>query len=125
MTTPRHGRGQGPKVTAVATRGTDVFVLETLIVNFLPAPKPFRRKDALGLVWGFFIYLFVGPFDNPERGGGLSFRNLAAIDSRNFIMSSCCSCWISGKNFESPAGFSTKAFKSQYLTPQRLLNSKI
>ena len=46
-----------------------------------------------------FTYLFVGSFDNPERGGELSFRNLDAIESRNFIMSSCCSCWISGKGF--------------------------
>ena len=32
-------------------------------------------------------------------GRGLLFRKLDAIYSRNFIMSSCCSCWISGKGF--------------------------
>ena len=47
----------------------------------------------------FFIYLFVGSFDDPERGGELSLWNHNAIKSRNFIMSSCCSCCISGKGF--------------------------
>ena len=49
----------------------NVLLLETFLVQFLPAPKPFRRKDALGWVWGFLIYLFVGSFDNPEQGGEL------------------------------------------------------
>ena len=66
-----------------------MLLLETLLVNFLPAPEPFWRKDALGWVWGLYIYLFVGSFDDPEQGGELSFRNLYAIDGRNFIMSSC------------------------------------
>ena len=47
----------------------------------------------------FFIYLFVGSFDNPEQGGGLYFRKLDAIERRNFIISSCHSCWIPGKGF--------------------------
>ena len=48
----------------------NVLLLETLLVNFLPAPEPFRRKDALGRFWRFFMYLFVGSFDDPERGRG-------------------------------------------------------
>ena len=60
----------------------NVLLLETLLVKFLPVPEPFRRK--------IFIYLFVGSFDDPERGGELSFRKLDAIESRNFIMRSCC-----------------------------------
>ena len=67
----------------------NVLLLETLLVNFLSVPVPFRRKDALGWVWGFLIYVLVGFFNYPERGGELSFRNLDAIESRNFIMSSC------------------------------------
>ena len=47
----------------------------------------------------FSIYLFVGSFDDPKRGGELSFQKLDAIESRNFVMCSCCSCWISGKGF--------------------------
>ena len=36
----------------------NVLFLETLQVNFLPAPKLFWHKDALGWVWGFlYIYL--------------------------------------------------------------------
>ena len=77
----------------------NVLLLETLLVNFLPAPESFRRKDSLGWVWGFFIYLFEGSFDDPERGGELLFWKLDAIDSRNFIMISCYSCWISVKVF--------------------------
>ena len=77
----------------------NVLLLETFLVKFLYTLEPFRRKDALGWVWGLVIYLFVGSFDNPERGGELSFRNLDAIERRDFIMSSCCSCWISGKCF--------------------------
>ena len=45
----------------------NVLLLENSLVNFLP----FLRKDALGWVWEFFIYLFVGSFDNPEQGGEL------------------------------------------------------
>ena len=39
----------------------------------------------------FFIYIFVGSFDDPEGGGELSIQKLDAIKSRNFIMISCCS----------------------------------
>ena len=36
----------------------NVLLLETFLLKFLPAPEPFRRKDALGWVWGFlYIYL--------------------------------------------------------------------
>ena len=56
---------------------------------------PCRRRCRCYL----FIYLFVGSFDGPERGGELSFRKLDAIESRNFVMISCCSCWISVKGF--------------------------
>ena len=73
-----------------------VLLLETLLVKFLPAPEPFRRKDALGWVWGFFIYLFVGSSNDPERGGELLFRKLDEIESSNFFISSF---WISGKGF--------------------------
>ena len=77
----------------------NVLILETLLVEFLPATKPFLRIYALGWVWGFFIYLFLGPFDDPEWGGELSFRKIDAIKSRNFIMSSCCYFWIFVKGF--------------------------
>ena len=70
----------------------DVLLLEIFLVKFLPTHKPFPRKDALGWVWGFFIYLFVGSFDDPEQVGELSFQKLDAIESRDFIMSSWCSC---------------------------------
>ena len=66
----------------------NVLLLENLLVKFLPASEPFLRKYALGWVWGFLIYLFAGYFDDPERGGELSFRKLDAIESRNFIMRS-------------------------------------
>ena len=33
-------------------------LLENLLVKFLPAPKPFQRKYALGWVWGF-IYIYL------------------------------------------------------------------
>ena len=48
-----------------------MLLLETFLAMFLPAPETFRRKDALGWVWGFLIYLFVGYFDDPEQGGGI------------------------------------------------------
>ena len=70
-----------------------MLLLETLLVKFLPAPEPFRRKDALGWVWEFYIYLFVGSFDNPEGEGELSFQKLNAINIRNFITSSCLISW--------------------------------
>ena len=62
----------------------NVLLLETFLVNFLPAPEPFRLKDALRWVWGFFIYLFVGSFDDPEQGGelfsfGISMQSRAGI----------------------------------------------
>ena len=37
----------------------NVLLLETFLVKFLPAPEPFWRKDALGWVWGFFIYIYL------------------------------------------------------------------
>ena len=49
----------------------NVLLLETFLLKFLPAPELFRRKDALGWVWVFFIYLSVGSFNDPEQGGGL------------------------------------------------------
>ena len=49
----------------------NVLLLETFLLKLLPAPEPFRRKDALGWVWGFLIYLSVGSFNDPEQGGGL------------------------------------------------------
>ena len=70
----------------------NVLLLETFLLKFLPAPEPFRRKDALGWVWGFFIYLSVGSFNDPEQGGGFSFRNIDATESRNVIMGSCFLC---------------------------------
>ena len=94
-------------------------LLETFLSKFLPTPEPFRRKDALGWVWEFlYIYLW-DPSTILNREGGFLFRNLDAIESRNFIMSSCFSCWISGNGFKSPAGFSKKAFKSRDLTPPK------
>ena len=49
----------------------NMLLLETLLVKFIPAPEPFWRKYALGWVWGFYIYLFVGSFDDTEQGGGI------------------------------------------------------
>ena len=49
----------------------NVLLLEKFLLKFLPAPKPFRRKYALGWVWGFLIYLFVGSFNDPEHEGGV------------------------------------------------------
>ena len=68
-----------------------MLLLETLLVKFLPAPEPFWSKDALGWVWEFFIYLFIGSFNDPERGGELSFWNLDAIENRdsNMLRSWC------------------------------------
>ena len=74
----------------------NMLLLETLLVKYLPAPEPFPRKDALGWVWGFLIYLFVGSFNNLERGGEILFRKLDEIESSNFFISSF---WISGKGF--------------------------
>ena len=43
-----------------------------LLIKFLPAPEPFRRKMLLGWVWGFCSNSFAaGSFDNPERGEDL------------------------------------------------------
>ena len=58
---------------------SNVLLLETLLVKFLPAPEPFQRKDPLGWFWGFYKYLFVGSFNNTEQGGGLMFRNINLI----------------------------------------------
>ena len=66
----------------------NVLLLETFMVKFLSATETFWRKYALRWVWGFLIYLFVGSFDDPERGGELLFWKLDAIESRNFIMRS-------------------------------------
>ena len=79
ITSPERLRNQRPTLvvpTAVSTSFKEiwignVFLLENFLLKFLPAPKPFRRKDALGWVWGFLIYLFVGSFDDPEQGGEL------------------------------------------------------
>ena len=51
----------------------NVLLLETYLVKISSAPEPFWRKYALGWVWGFITYIFVESFDDPERGGGLSF----------------------------------------------------
>ena len=67
----------------------NVLLLETLLLNFLPATKPFWRKNVLGWVRFIYIYLFLGSFDDTERGGEISFLKINAIESRNFIMSSC------------------------------------
>ena len=48
-----------------------MLLLDNLLVKFLSAPEPFRHKDALGSILGFFKYLFVGSFDDPEWGGEL------------------------------------------------------
>ena len=88
----------------------NVLLLETFLVKFLPAPEPFWCKDSLGWVWGFFIHLFVGSFDDPEQGGGLfvsEFRCnreqefyyellLLLLDFRQRLL---ISCWIFDKGF--------------------------
>ena len=48
----------------VSTSVKEIFIgnlllSENLLVNFLPAPELFRRKDALGVGLRFLIYLFV------------------------------------------------------------------
>ena len=58
--------------------------------------EDYHHGSDLGAV---MIYLFVGSFDDPERGGELLFWKLNAIESRDFNMNSCCSFWISGKSF--------------------------
>ena len=99
----------------------NVFLLETFLVKFLPLPEPFRRKYSLGWVWGFFIYLFVGSFDDPERGGGIFVLEarcnqeqefyyellLLLMDFRKRLL---ISCWIFDKGFQirrfdTPKGF--------------------
>ena len=35
----------------------NVLLLETFLLKFLPAPEPFQRKDALGWVRVFYIYI--------------------------------------------------------------------
>ena len=87
----------------------NVLLLETLLVKFLPAPDPFWNKYALGRVWGLYIYLFVGSFDDPERSGELSFRKLNAIESRNLI-------WAHSR-------FPAKAFNLLLYFRERFLNS--
>ena len=48
-----------------------MLLLDTVLVKFLPAPEHFRRKYAFGWCLGMFLYIFVGSFDDPERGGEL------------------------------------------------------
>ena len=99
----------------------NVLLLETLIVKFLPAPEPFRCKDYFGWVWGFFIYLFVRSFDNPERGGELFVLEprcnreqefyyellLLLLDFRQRLL---ISCWIFDKGFQIPIFDTPKGF---------------
>ena len=49
----------------------NVLLLEKYLLKFLPAPETFWRKDDLGWVWVFFIYLFEGSFNDPEQEGGI------------------------------------------------------
>ena len=88
----------------------NMLLLETLLVNPPPLPKPFWHKYALGWVWGFYIYLFVGSFDDPEQGGEIfvseSLCNqeqefyydllFLLLDFRQRIL---ISCWIFDKGF--------------------------
>ena len=87
-----------------------MLLLENFLVNFLPTPEPFRRKDALGWVWRFFIYLFVGSFNDPEQGGELFVSEsqcnqeqefyyellLLLLDFRQRLL---IPCWIFDKGF--------------------------
>ena len=84
--------------------------METFLVKFLPAPEPFRRKDALGWVWGFLIYLFVGSFDDPEQVGELfvseyrcnleqEFYYELLLLLLDFWQRLLISCWIFDKSF--------------------------
>ena len=88
----------------------NVLLLETFLVKFLPAPEPFRLKDALGWVWGFFIYLFLGSFDDPEQGGGgfvsesrcnreQEFYYEILLRMLDFQQRLLISCWIFNKGF--------------------------
>ena len=61
-----------------------MLLLEKFLLKFLPVPEPFCCKDNLLWVWEFFIYLFVGSFDDPEQGGkifrfGISMQSGAGI----------------------------------------------
>ena len=69
------------------------------LIPVFPFHTELKRPSPLLLLLLSFLYLFVGSFNDPERGGEISFRKLNAIKIRNFIMSSWCSCWISGKGF--------------------------
>ena len=99
----------------------NVLLLEGFLVNFLPAPKPFRRKDALGWVWEFFIYLFVGSFDDPEQGGGLfvsesrynrehEFYYELLLLLLGFQQRLLISCWIFDNGFKIPRFYTPKGF---------------
>ena len=49
----------------------NVLLLENFLVKFLRAPELFWRKYALEWVWGLYLYIFVGSFDDPEQEGGI------------------------------------------------------
>ena len=88
----------------------NVLLFETFLLKFLPATEPFRRKDALGWVWGFFIYLSVGSFNDPEQGGGLFVSKFRCnweqecyyeilLFMLNFRQRLLNSCWIFDRGF--------------------------
>ena len=77
----------------------NVLLLETFLVRFSPRPNPFGAK-MLQVGFEFFKYIYLQDTSTIlNREGSFSFRSLDAIESRNFNMSSCFSCWISGKVF--------------------------
>ena len=104
----------------------NVLLLENFLVKFLPAPEPFRRKYALGWVWGFFIYLSVGSFDDPEHGGelfcfGISMQLRAGI----LLWAPASSSGFPAKAFNLLLDFRQRLLNPGIWHSQRLLNSNI
>ena len=98
---------------------------ENFLVKFLPAPEPFRRKDALGWFWGFLYIYLQDP--STVLNGEENFRFRSSMQLR---------AWILLLAPAAPAGFPAKAFNllldfwqtilnPEIWHPQRLLNPDI
>ena len=93
----------------------NVLLLESFLLKFLPAPEPFRRKDALGWVWGFFYISICRILQRSWTGRG-DFRFEISMQLRAGILS-----WAPASHAE----FLEKAFKLLLDFRQRLLNPEI